>query len=73
MISFQIAFYEEVKDIMAKATSEWLTSLHCSFQDNENLYSVWNKYVITIFDNFVNMFFSYRLWNFILEETCCLY
>ena len=36
----QIAFYEEEKDIMAKATSEWLTSLNCSFQDQENLYLV---------------------------------
>lgn len=25
---------------MAKAKSEWLTSLHCSFQDQENLYLV---------------------------------
>ena len=33
-----IAFYDEEKDIMAKAKSEWLTSLHCSFQDQENLY-----------------------------------
>ena len=36
----QIAFYEEEKDIMAKAKSEWLTFLHCSFQDQENLYLV---------------------------------
>jgi len=35
-----ITFYEEEKDIMAKAKSEWLTSLHCSFQDHENLYLV---------------------------------
>ena len=25
---------------MAKAKSEWLTFLHCSFQDQENLYFV---------------------------------
>lgn len=25
---------------MAKASSDWLTALHCSFQDHENLYLV---------------------------------
>lgn len=36
----QITFYEEERDIMAKATSEWITQLHFAFQDAQNLYLV---------------------------------
>ncbi|XP_071155729.1 citron rho-interacting kinase-like [Mytilus edulis] len=36
----EITFYEEERDIMAKATSEWITQLHFAFQDAQNLYLV---------------------------------
>ncbi|KAK3596286.1 hypothetical protein CHS0354_030661 [Potamilus streckersoni] len=36
----EIAFFEEERDIMAKATSPWITKLHFAFQDKDNLYLV---------------------------------
>ncbi|XP_052093573.1 LOW QUALITY PROTEIN: citron Rho-interacting kinase-like [Mytilus californianus] len=36
----EITFYEEERDIMARATSEWITQLHFAFQDAQNLYLV---------------------------------
>jgi len=39
-IFLQISFYEEERDIMAKATSPWITRLHFAFQDHQNLYLV---------------------------------
>ncbi|KAJ8313775.1 hypothetical protein KUTeg_008336 [Tegillarca granosa] len=36
----EISFYEEERDIMAKATSPWITRLHYAFQDQQNLYLV---------------------------------
>ncbi|XP_042220516.1 citron rho-interacting kinase-like [Homarus americanus] len=35
-----IAFYEEERDIMAKATSPWITQLQYAFQDTQQLYLV---------------------------------
>ncbi|XP_067649660.1 citron Rho-interacting kinase-like isoform X2 [Haliotis asinina] len=35
-----ISFYKEERDIMALATSEWITRLHYAFQDNSCLYLV---------------------------------
>ena len=35
-----VTFYEEERDIMAHANSEWLTRLHFAFQDEECLYLV---------------------------------
>ena len=37
---WQVSFYEEERDIMAKATSPWITQLHYAFQDRRNLYLV---------------------------------
>jgi citron Rho-interacting kinase len=34
------AFYEEERDIMAKAHSPWLTQLQYAFQDKHRLYLV---------------------------------
>lgn len=34
----QVAFFEEEKDIMARASSPWLTKLQYAFQDDDNLY-----------------------------------
>ncbi|XP_033747318.1 citron Rho-interacting kinase-like isoform X2 [Pecten maximus] len=36
----EISFYEEERDIMAKATSPWITRLHYAFQDSQNLHLV---------------------------------
>ncbi|KAL3857416.1 hypothetical protein ACJMK2_012090 [Sinanodonta woodiana] len=36
----EISFFEEERDIMAKATSPWITKLHFAFQDKDNLYLV---------------------------------
>ncbi|XP_060064915.1 citron Rho-interacting kinase-like [Ylistrum balloti] len=36
----EISFYEEERDIMAKATSPWITRLHYAFQDSLNLHLV---------------------------------
>ncbi|XP_048252316.1 citron Rho-interacting kinase-like [Haliotis rufescens] len=36
----EISFYKEERDIMALATSEWITRLHYAFQDNSSLYLV---------------------------------
>lgn len=36
----QVAFYEEERDIMAHASSPWLTTLQYAFQDMKNLYLV---------------------------------
>jgi citron Rho-interacting kinase len=36
----QAAFYEEERDIMAHASSPWLTLLQYAFQDMHNLYLV---------------------------------
>ncbi|KAG7169946.1 Citron Rho-interacting kinase-like [Homarus americanus] len=36
----KIAFYEEERDIMAKATSPWITQLQYAFQDTQQLYLV---------------------------------
>jgi citron Rho-interacting kinase len=36
----QVAFYEEERDIMAHASSPWLTTLQYAFQDMHNLYLV---------------------------------
>jgi citron Rho-interacting kinase len=36
----QVAFYEEERDIMAHASSPWLTTLQYAFQDMRNLYLV---------------------------------
>ena len=36
----QAAFFLEERDIMAWATSPWLTSLHYAFQDSTHLYLV---------------------------------
>ena len=36
----QITFYEEERDIMAKATSPWITKLHYAFQDTHVLYLI---------------------------------
>ncbi|XP_050410841.1 citron rho-interacting kinase [Patella vulgata] len=35
-----ISFYEEERDIMAQASSPWITQLHYAFQDSTNLYLV---------------------------------
>ncbi|KAK4323358.1 hypothetical protein Pmani_005912 [Petrolisthes manimaculis] len=35
-----VAFYEEERDIMAKATSSWITQLQYAFQDDQQLYLV---------------------------------
>lgn len=35
-----VAFYEEERDIMAKANSPWITQLQYAFQDRHNLYLV---------------------------------
>ncbi|XP_042883993.1 citron rho-interacting kinase-like isoform X1 [Penaeus japonicus] len=35
-----VAFYEEERDIMAKATSTWITKLQYAFQDDQQLYLV---------------------------------
>ena len=35
-----VSFYEEERDIMATATSPWLTSLQYAFQDDDCLYLV---------------------------------
>ncbi|XP_064619813.1 citron rho-interacting kinase-like [Lineus longissimus] len=35
-----VAFYEEERDIMAKACSPWITQLQYAFQDHHNLYLV---------------------------------
>jgi len=34
----QVSFYDEERNIMAKANNEWITQLHYAFQDHENLY-----------------------------------
>ena len=36
----QISFFEEERDIMAKAKSPWITQLHFAFQDVQNLYLI---------------------------------
>ncbi|KAK3084551.1 hypothetical protein FSP39_015212 [Pinctada imbricata] len=36
----EISFYEEERDIMAKAASPWITKLHYAFQDAQNLYLI---------------------------------
>ncbi len=52
---------------MAKAKSEWLTLLHCSFQDQENLYLVILRGTREIgFLCLTNLRCFKRLWNFIL-------
>lgn len=35
-----MSFYEEERDIMAKATSPWITKLHYAFQDSQALYLI---------------------------------
>ncbi|XP_071493466.1 citron Rho-interacting kinase-like [Diadema antillarum] len=35
-----VAFYEEERDIMARASSHWLTRLQYAFQDDDNLYLI---------------------------------
>jgi citron Rho-interacting kinase len=35
-----VSFYEEERDIMARANSPWLTQLQYAFQDQANLYLV---------------------------------
>ena len=39
-IFLQVAFYEEERDILAKASSPWITHLQYAFQDKQNLYLV---------------------------------
>ena len=36
----QVAFFEEERDIMARASNDWLTHLQYAFQDVQNLYLV---------------------------------
>ena len=38
--SSQMAFFEEERDIMARASNDWLTQLQYAFQDRHNLYLV---------------------------------
>jgi len=33
-----VSFYEEERNIMARANNEWITQLHYAFQDQHNLY-----------------------------------
>ena len=37
---FQLSFFEEERDIMARATSPWITKLHYAFQDSHMLYLI---------------------------------
>ncbi len=39
-LSYQSAFFNAERDIMALSTSPWLTALHYAFQDDKNLYLV---------------------------------
>ncbi|CAG5116714.1 unnamed protein product, partial [Candidula unifasciata] len=41
----EISFYEEERDIMADANSDWITRLHYAFQDSVNLYLVMDFHV----------------------------
>jgi len=34
----QVSFYDEERNIMARANSQWITQLHYAFQDQHNLY-----------------------------------
>ena len=34
----QVSFYDEERNIMARADGEWITQLHYAFQDQHNLY-----------------------------------
>ena len=38
--SFQLSFFDEERDIMAGATSPWITKLHYAFQDAHMLYLI---------------------------------
>jgi len=33
-----VSFYEEERNIMARANNEWITRLHYAFQDQHSLY-----------------------------------
>ena len=40
LLSFQLSFFDEERDIMAGATSPWITKLHYAFQDAHMLYLI---------------------------------
>ncbi|XP_052223336.1 citron Rho-interacting kinase-like isoform X2 [Dreissena polymorpha] len=40
LMKSEVSFYEEERDIMAKATSPWITKLHFAFQDTQALYLI---------------------------------
>ncbi|XP_066953798.1 citron rho-interacting kinase-like [Macrobrachium rosenbergii] len=55
-----VAFYEEERDIMAKATSPWLTHLQYAFQDDQQLYLVMDFHpggdLLSLLDRYDNVF-----------------
>jgi len=58
-----VSFYEEERNIMARANNEWITRVHYAFQDQHNLYmamdfhsggdllSLINRYCCTFYMN----------------------
>ncbi|GAB6029596.1 hypothetical protein CHUAL_005339 [Chamberlinius hualienensis] len=66
-----IAFYEEERDIMAKATSLWITRLQYAFQDKNNIYFVMEFHpggdLLALLERFDNTF-SEDMARFYLAE-----
>ncbi|XP_049838505.1 citron rho-interacting kinase [Schistocerca gregaria] len=66
-----MAFYQEERDIMAQASSPWITSLQYSFQDMQNLYLVMEFHpggnLLSLLDRFDGVL-SEELCRFYLSE-----
>ncbi|KAB7499553.1 Citron Rho-interacting kinase, partial [Armadillidium nasatum] len=66
-----VTFYEEERDIMAKATSPWITHLQYAFQDERNLYILMDFHpggdLLSLLDRF-NYVFTEEMTRFYLAE-----
>ena len=71
---FQLSFFEEERDIMAGATSPWITKLHYAFQDVHMLYLIMEFHaggdLLSLLARYDNTMFSTRDWQ---EDPRSLY